>query len=118
MPDLPIPDDNCRGWNDSEFRILGSRVIRANMRRKFSIALQLEVAHHFIEGIAGGRFRSLEPPATFRAAKASKTRLLNPYQLPNHGGLYRCLPTLSDNVTATRLPSMDAALSLSQGPTP
>jgi hypothetical protein len=68
-------------------------VIGANMGCKRFVALQLEVAHHFIERCAGGRTRRSEPPATFRATKTPKTRLLNPYQLPAHGRLCRCAST-------------------------
>jgi len=60
------------------------------MRCKLFVALQLEVAHHFIERCAGGRTRRFEPPATFGATKTPKTPLLNPYQLPAHGRLCRC----------------------------
>lgn len=63
---------------------------------KLFIALQLEVAHHFIERCAGGRSRSVEPPATFGATKTPKTRLLNPYQLPGHGLLCRSALRSSD----------------------
>jgi hypothetical protein len=68
-------------------------VIGANMGCKLFVALQLEVAHHFIERCAGGRTRRLEPPATFGATESPKTRLLNPYQLPAHGRLCLCAPT-------------------------
>jgi hypothetical protein len=64
---------------------LALRAIGANMQGKLFVALQLEVAHHFIEGRAGGRTRRLEPPATFGATKTPKTLLFNPYQLPTHG---------------------------------
>ena len=64
----------------------------ANMGRKHFVALQFEVAHHFIEGRAGGRTRGGEPPATFGATKPSKTFLLNPNQLSAHG-VCRCAPT-------------------------
>jgi hypothetical protein len=60
-------------------------VIGANMQSKLLVALQLEVAHHFIERCAGRRSRRLEPPATFGATKTPETRLLNPYQLSAHG---------------------------------
>jgi hypothetical protein len=56
------------------------------MQRELVVALQLEVAHHLIERCAGGWTRRLEPPATFGATKTAKTLLLNPYQLPAHGG--------------------------------
>jgi hypothetical protein len=72
---------------------LGSWVIGANVGRKLFIALQLEVARHFIERCAGGRTRRFEPPATFGAAKTPKTLFLNPYQLPAHGRLCCCSPT-------------------------
>jgi hypothetical protein len=68
---------------------------------KLFVALQLEVAHQFIERFAGGRTRGFEPPATFGATKTLKTLLLNPYQLPAHGHLCRCAPT------STRLLSRD-----------
>ena len=50
------------------------------MQCKLFVALQLEVAHHFIERCAGERTRRLEPPATFGATKTPKTLLLNPVQ--------------------------------------
>ena len=61
-------------------------VIGANMGRKLIVALRLEVSHHFIERLAGRRSGRIEPPATFRTTKTPKTLLLNPYQLPAHGG--------------------------------
>ena len=76
-------------------------VIGANMGAKLLIALQLEVAHDFFEGCAGGRIRSSEPPATFGATKTPKTRLLNPYHLPAHARICRPAPT------STRLLSQD-----------
>ena len=69
---------------------LGSRVVGANMRRKFVVALQLKVAHHFIERRAGGTTGGFEPPVTFGATKTPKTLQLNPYQLPAHGRPHRC----------------------------
>src|ERR1019366_8762761 len=59
---------------------------------KLFVALQLEVAHHFIERCAGGRTRRFEPPATLGATKTPKTLLLNPYQLPAQGRLCHCAP--------------------------
>jgi len=73
-----------------ELCALGSWVIGANMQCKLSVALQLEVAHHFVEGCAGERSRRFEPPPTFGATKTSKTRLLNPYQLASDGCQCRC----------------------------
>jgi hypothetical protein len=61
-------------------------VIGATMGRKLLVALQLEVSHHFIERRASRRSSRLEPPATFRTTKTPKALLLNPYQLPAHGG--------------------------------
>ena len=63
------------------------------MGRKLFVALQFEVAHHLIEGCAGGRARRFEPPATFGTTKTPKILLLNPYQLPAHGRLRRCAST-------------------------
>src|ERR1700675_588930 len=68
-------------------------VIGASMGCKLFVALQLEVAHHFIEGCAGRRTGGFEPPATLGATKTPKTLLLNPYQHPAHGRLCRCAPT-------------------------
>ena len=93
--------------------VLGSWVIGTSMQGKLFVALQLEVAHHFIERCAGDRARSFEPPATLGATKTPKTRLLNPYQLPAHGLLCRCAPTLSDRIPSTRLPSRDETFSSS-----
>ena len=70
----------------------GSWVIGANMQCKRFVALQLEVAHHFIERFAGGRTRGFEPPATFGATKTLKTLFLNPYQLPAHCRICSCAP--------------------------
>ena len=52
---------------------LDSWVIGANMQRKLFVALQLEVAHHFIERWAGDRARSFEPPATLGGRRSSST---------------------------------------------
>ena len=77
--------DRC-GLNYSDVCALGSWwVIGANMQCKLLVALQHEVAHHFIERCAGGRTRRFEPPATLGATKTEKTLLLNPYQLHAHG---------------------------------
>ena len=78
-------------------------VMGANMGGKLLVALQLEVAHHFIERCAGGCPRRPESPATFGATKTAKTFLLNPYQLPAHGRLCRCA------LTSTCLRSRDEA---------
>jgi hypothetical protein len=75
---------------------LGSWVIGANMQRKLFVALQLEVAHHFVERGAGRRTRRFEAPATFGATKPPKTLLVNPHQFPAHGLLCRCAPSPSD----------------------
>ena len=63
------------------------------MQCKLFVALQLEVAHHFIERCAGERTGLFELPPTVGATKTPKALLLNPYQLPAHG-LFRCAPTL------------------------
>jgi hypothetical protein len=75
-----------RGGNYSEFRTVGSWVIGANMGSKLSVTLRLDIAHHFIERLAGGRSRRFEPPAALGATKTSKTLLFNPYQFPAHAG--------------------------------
>jgi len=71
---------NCH----SSLTFLG--VIGTNMGCELFVALQLEVAHHFLERRAGERSRRFEPPVTFGTTKAPKTLLVNPYQLPAHGG--------------------------------
>jgi hypothetical protein len=50
----------------------------ANMGCELFVALQLEVAHHFIERCAGGFAGRFESPATLGATKTAKTLLLNP----------------------------------------
>jgi hypothetical protein len=86
------------------FRVcaLGSWVIGATMQCKLFVALQLEVAHHFIERCAGGRSRRSAPPATFGATKTPKTLLFNPHQFPAHGRLCRRALTLSDHMPSAR----------------
>jgi len=101
-----------------ELCALGSWVIGANMQGKLFVALQLEVAHHFVERCAGERSRRFEPPPTFGATKTSKTLLLNPHQLPSHGCLCRCAPTPSDRMPSTSLPSVDEAFSFRIGVLP
>jgi len=67
--------------------LLGSgipRVIGANMGCKLFVALRLEVPHHFIKGIAGGRAGSVEHPSTSGATKTSKAFFFDPYQLAGH----------------------------------
>jgi hypothetical protein len=65
-------------------------MIGANMGFKFFVALQLEVAHHFIERFSFRSTGGFEPPSTFGATKTPKKRELDPYQLPAHGCLCRC----------------------------
>jgi hypothetical protein len=63
-------------------------VIGANMGCKLFVALRLEVVHHFVEGVARRCSRRFEPPVTFGTTKTPKTLLLNPHQLPAHGGKF------------------------------
>lgn len=86
------------GLNDSHFLSVsfGSWVIGANMGRKLFVALQLEDAHHFVEGSAGERTRRLESPPAFGAPKTTEMRIFNPYELPAHDPC-RCATTLSDH---------------------
>jgi hypothetical protein len=69
------------GWADHS----DSWVLGADMQCKLFVALQLEVAHHFIERCAGERTGLFELPPTVGATKTPKTLLLNPHQLPDHG---------------------------------
>lgn len=80
-----------------------SWVIGANMQCKFSVALQLEVAHHFVERCAGERAGRFEPPATFGATKTLKTLLLNPYQFSAHICQCRCAQRRLTRLPSTRL---------------
>ena len=97
---------------------LASWMIGANVQCKLFVALQLEVAHHFIERCAGRRSSGSETPATFRTTKTPKPLLLNPHQLPAHGLLSRCAPTLSDCMPGTRLASRNEAFSSRRGVRP
>jgi len=80
------------------FRLLGLvlpnlfGVMGAKVGCKFPVALQFEVALHFIEGFADGHTGRFESPVTFGATKTPKTLLINPYQLPAHDRLFRCAP--------------------------
>jgi hypothetical protein len=56
------------------------------MQPKLFVALQLEVAFHFSERCAAERTRRLELPLAFGTTKTPKMLVLNPYQLPAHGG--------------------------------
>ena len=67
-------------------------VMGAKVGCKFPVALQFEVALHFIEGFADGHTGRFESPVTFGATKTPKTLLINPYQLPAHDRLFRCAP--------------------------
>jgi hypothetical protein len=60
----------------------------ANVGGKLAVALQLEVPHHFIEGIARGRAGGLEDPGACGATKTSKATFFDPYELAS-GGHYR-----------------------------
>jgi hypothetical protein len=64
-----------------------SGMVGTNMHSKLLVALQFKVAHHFSEGVAGGRARRVEDPSALGATKTLKTRLVNPYQLSIHGRL-------------------------------
>src|SRR6202158_4654304 len=55
------------------------------MQRKLLVALQLKVAHRFIERLANGRARRVKDPGAFGATPTAQTWLFNPYQLPTHG---------------------------------
>ena len=81
------------------------------MQGKFSVALQLEVAHHFVERCAGERARRFEPPATFGATKTLKTLLLNPHQLSTHSCLCRCAQRRLTRMPSTCLQSGGEAFS-------
>jgi hypothetical protein len=56
-------------------------MLGANMGSKLVVALQLEVLHHFIKGIARGRAGGLEDPGACGATETSKTTFLDPYEL-------------------------------------
>jgi hypothetical protein len=69
---------------DSAFGAGVPWVIRANMKRKFSVAPHLEVPHHFIKGIASGQARGVEHPSTFGATETAKTYFVDPYKPAGH----------------------------------
>jgi hypothetical protein len=54
-------------------------VIGANMQGEFLVALQLEVAHHFVKRFARGLTRRDEDPGAFGATETPKTLLFDPY---------------------------------------
>jgi len=70
-----------RGLRKLAWILVGS-VIGPNMGFKLFVALQLEVAHDFIERFAFRSTGRFEPPSTFGATKTPKTLQINPYQLP------------------------------------
>ena len=80
------------------------------MRCEFFVALQCKVLHQFVERFASESARRVEDPGAFRAAPTRKTRLVNPYQLPTHGGPRRtpkrcmipCLVLASDHPVLRR----------------
>ena len=65
-------------------RYSGTWVIRANMRGKLFVALQLEVLHHFIKRITSGRARRVKHPSTFRATKTPKKFPIDPHKPAEH----------------------------------
>jgi hypothetical protein len=88
------------------------------MQYELLVTLQLELAHHFIERCPAKRAPRFEPPPTLGTTKAAEILLLDPYQLPAHGRLCRCIPTLSDCMPRTRLPSRDKVFSFRNGVLP
>jgi hypothetical protein len=56
-------------------------VFGANMGSKLVVALQLEVPHHSIKGIACGRAGGLEDPGACRATETLKMAFFDPYEL-------------------------------------
>src|SRR4029077_3212902 len=75
------------------------------MQRKLLVALQLKVAHRFIERLASGRAKRVKDPGAVGATPTAQTWLFNPYQLPTHGcpcrRAHRGVPTRS-TVTQSR----------------
>jgi hypothetical protein len=65
---------------------LDSWMMGANMQCKLFVALQLKALYHVVERLAGGTVRGVEDPGAFGATPTGKTFLLNPNQLPTHGG--------------------------------
>jgi hypothetical protein len=100
--------------NYSEFVLLALGVIGANMQCKLFVALQLEVAHHFIERCPGERTRRFEPPITFGATKTPKTLLLKSIPASGSWPPYRCAPTLPNRMPSYRS-SRDEAFSFRSG---
>jgi hypothetical protein len=55
-------------------------VFGANVGSKLVVALQLEVPHHCIKGIANGRAGGLEDPGACGATETLKTAFFDPYE--------------------------------------
>jgi hypothetical protein len=56
-------------------------MVGANMGGELIVALQLEVPHHFVKGIARGRVGGPEDPGACRATETLKTVCFDPYEL-------------------------------------
>jgi hypothetical protein len=63
------------------FAFLAIGVFGANVGSKLVVALQLEVPHHSIKGIARGRAGGLEDPGACGATETLKTAFFDPYEL-------------------------------------
>jgi len=83
-----LPTIRC-DLDHSELAFLGSWVIGADMQPKLFVALQLEIARHFIDRRAG-EWTRLKLPLAFGTTKTPKILLLDPFQLPVHGCLSCC----------------------------
>jgi hypothetical protein len=81
---MPRAGDLPKFELNSAFCARDSWVIGANMGWKLFVALQLDVPHHFIKGIAGGRARRVEQPSAFGATVTPKTASVDPYKLARH----------------------------------
>ena len=60
------------------FGFLPTGVLSANVGGKLPVALQFEIPHHFIKGIARGRAGGLEDPGACGTTKTTKTAFFNP----------------------------------------
>ena len=63
------------------FAFLAIGVFGANVGSKLVVALQLEVPHHSLKGIARGRAGGLEDPGACGATETLKTAFFDPYEL-------------------------------------
>lgn len=63
----------------------------AGVQDELFVAEFLKVLFHFFERVSAGRTSGVENPRALRAPPATKTWLVDPYQLARHGSIIRFL---------------------------